>query len=306
MKVGYNSTDLGVTCVAYTPDRASFVDFTTPLLERVTKWVSKAPGKKSSAMSLTKIFDTTSWLLTFVSMVLVSAILIAANKLENYIGSRKLDFVLLIFTPLAMLNAEAMPTDDVTNKKSRRVYTRNIILLHWSVMGMVLAFCFLCNLRAMILKPSMETPVDTSQELLAKGKTPIVVAGLWQEYLLHSVNEWQRKAETVALILPNPTYIQQNLYSLVQEAETHSVLAMPEEIAHALKNKKNSPETHFSKENLGSYYSSWVTSKLSPWKKLLDSHIGLIQQVSFQLGRIMQYITLLLGWNKPKRFEDSL
>ena len=34
LKVGYNSTDLGVTCMAYTAERASFVDYTTPLLER--------------------------------------------------------------------------------------------------------------------------------------------------------------------------------------------------------------------------------------------------------------------------------
>ena len=266
--------------MAYTAERASFVDYTTPLLERVTKWVSKAPGKKTSATNLLNIFDKSSWFLTLCSMVLVSSVLIAAYKLEHHFGRKKPDIVLLIFTPLAMLNAEALPTDDVNQKKLRRGFTRNFILLHWSVMGMVLLFCFLCNLRAMILKPLMESPIDTSEEIILKGMTPIVVAGLWQEYLINSVNKWQRKAETMALIVPNPTFLKQNLETLVQQDGTHSLMAIPDRIAHALKNQKNSPAIHFSKENLISYYRSWMTSKLSPWKKIVDDHIGLTQQVS--------------------------
>ena len=78
--------NLGITTIAYTTERASFVEYTTPLYERVTKWVSKAPGKKSSATNLLQIFDKTSWLLTLVSMMIVSFVLIAAYKLESHFG----------------------------------------------------------------------------------------------------------------------------------------------------------------------------------------------------------------------------
>ena len=147
-------------------------------------------------------------------------------------------------------------------------------------MGMVLVFCFLCNLRAMILKPTMEKPIDTTQDLVLEGKTPIIVAGLWTNYMATSPNQWHRKANDIALILPNPALVVENFETLVQQAGTHSVMASPNEIAYALKGRKKSPAIHFSKEKIKPYYSSWVTYKQSPWKDILDYHIGIMQQVS--------------------------
>ena len=80
-------------------------------------------------------------------MLLVSCVLIAANKLEHFFGGKKLDVVFLMLTPLAMLNAESMPADDRSRKKLGGTFTRKFVLLNWSLMGMVLVFCFLCNLR---------------------------------------------------------------------------------------------------------------------------------------------------------------
>ena len=61
------------------------------------------------------------------------------------------------------------------------------------------------------------------------------------------------------------------------------MIALPEEITYAVKQDlwykdKKKPVFHFSKENLDSYYVGWVTRKLSPWKTLVDDHIGIIQQ----------------------------
>ena len=111
------------------------------------KWVCKAPGKITSATNLIRIFDKFSWILTLASMLLVSCALIAAYKLEHFFGGKKLDIVFLMLTPLGMLNAESMPADDRSRKKLGGTFTRKFILLNWSLMGMVLVFCFLCNLR---------------------------------------------------------------------------------------------------------------------------------------------------------------
>ena len=244
------------------------------------KWVTKAPGKKAVATNIIRIFDSTSWILTFASMLLMSCFLIAAYKLEHICGGKKPDIVLLMLTPLAMLNAEAMPGDDGTKKSSRGKFTQNFLFLNWSVMGMVLVFCFLCNLRAMILKPTMEKPIDTTQDLVLEGKTPIIVGGLFTNYMATSPNQWHRKANDIALILTNPALVVENFETLVQQAGTHSVMASPNEIAYALKGRKKSPAIHFSKEKIKPYYSSWVTYKQSPWKDILDYHIGIMQQVS--------------------------
>ena len=96
-------------------------------------------------------------------------------------------------------------------------------------------------------------------------------------------------------------FIKKNLETLVLQDGTHSVMATPPVIANALKNNRNSAATHFSKENIGSYYSSWVISKLSPWKKIVNDHIGLIQQVT-SLTIIAQNTVgfLFLGWHRSK------
>ena len=52
----------------------------------------------------------------------------------------------------------------------------------------------------------MESPIDTTKELILSGTTPIVPAGLWPDYLLNSVNEWQLKAGTTAFILEDPSF----------------------------------------------------------------------------------------------------
>ena len=249
------------------------------------KWVSKAPSKKTSATNLLRIFDKTSWILTFASMLVVSCSLIAAYKLGHISGGKKPDIVLLILTPLAMFNAEAMPVDveQVTRRKSRGEFTRNFLFLNWSVMGMILVFCFLCNLRAMILKPTLEKPMDSTQDLFLQGKTPIIISGLYTHYMETSINQWHRKAREIAHVIPNPSYIKESLETLVQQDGTHSLMAPPPEIAYSLKNQKNSPAIHFSQEDIDPYYVGWVTAKQSPWKAILDYHVGIIQQASYPL-----------------------
>ena len=59
----------------------------------------------------------------------------------------------------------------------------------------------------------------------------------------------------------------------------HCAMAYQQDIAYAFKDYKNAPAIHFSQENLRPYYSSWVISKQSPWKDILDKHIGITQQV---------------------------
>ena len=145
---------------------------------------------------------------------------------------------------------------------------------------MILVFCFQCNLRAMILKPSLENPIDTTKDIVLKGKTPIIVSGLFTNLMETSSNQWHREAREIAQVIPNPSFIKKNLETVVLQDGTHSVMASPPEIAYALNDQKNSPALHFSKENIDFYYISWVTAKQSPWKNILDDHIGLIQQAS--------------------------
>lgn len=258
------------------------------MLEGVVKWVTKAPEKKSSATNLLRIFDKTSWGLTFFSMLVVSLSLVVAYRVGTYYGMKPNDVCSTIFVPLAMLNAEGFPRETTVQSRNffSRGFSQNCILLNWSVFGMVLVFCFLCNLRAMILKPQMEAPIDTTKDLILSGTTPIVIAGFWQDYLLTSVNLWERKAGASDFIQQNSGDTEHHLKSKVQKDGTHAAISQPEEIAYAVKHdpwykNKQKPVFHFSKESLRPYYIGWVTGKLSPWKKIVDQHIGIILQAGY-------------------------
>ena len=99
-----------------------------------------------------------------------------------------------MLTPLAMLNAEGFDTFNENSSTSKKFFskgfTRNFILLHWSVMGMIIAFSFLCNLRAMILKPQMERPIDTTKDLNLSGTAPMALTPIYAN-LLRNAPDWQ-------------------------------------------------------------------------------------------------------------------
>ena len=233
-------------------------------------------------------------------MVSVGLSLLLAYKVGSYYGLEECDSVLTLLTPLAILNAESFPKRCMNDGKSNHFFSkgfsRNFVFLHWSVMGMLLVFCFTCNLRAMILKPQMETTKDTTKDLIISGTTPIVVKGFNQENLLkNSVNEWQQKAFESKFSQEDSADTEYNLKNLVQKEGTHAVIANPEEIAYAVKNDpyykdQNKPVFHISQESLESYYVGWVTGKISPWKKTVDDHIGLILQVSKIYVNIYNFI----------------
>ena len=133
--------------------------------------------------------------------------------------------------------------------------------------------------RAMILKPTLEMPIDTTKDLVLQGKIPTLPLGLWGEYLATSSNQWHRKAKEIAIGTQNPSDMTKNLELVLKKDGKHCAMASQPDTAYAFKDYKNAPAIHFSRENLRPYYSSWVISKQSPWKDILDKHIGITQQV---------------------------
>ena len=304
MQVGYNLSDLGITCLGYTAERATIIDYAGPLMEVGMHWVSNAPGKLSHATNILTIFDKTSWLLIFVSMVLVRLVLIAAYLVAHHFGSKKPDITLLLLEPLETMNAEALPVDDRTKKQTRKGCTQSFIFLFWSVIGTLLVLLFLCNYRTMMLKPTMGKPIDTTKDLVLSGNTPIIVAGIWVDILESSTNEWHRKAAQMGLLIPSPTLIKQNLKTLVQAEGTHSLMIIPSELAYILKDQENSRAVHFSKESIMPYFTGMALTKLSPWKKIIDHHILLIHEVDTFAFHTVN--ALFIGWIISKTEIESL
>ena len=248
-------------------------------LERTEKWVSKAPGKKMLLTNILEIFDLTSWFFILASMVLMSLMLIAVHKVQHYLGGENQDISLSIITPLAMLTAENI---SATAKTSRSLLlTRSFLLLLWSVMGSMIIFFFACNLRAMLLKPARDAPINMSKDLIEQGKTPIIVTTAYQYIIANSPNEWQKMTAKTALVLPNPLHIKSNLEKLVQADGTHAMTGNVYGIAWRMRDQENQIAIHFSQENLYSYYTGWIMGKKSPWKNVMNQYLGLFKQVNY-------------------------
>ena len=252
------------------------------------KWISKAPGKKVSVTNLLQMFDLTSWLLIIASLVVMSVMLITVQKIQHQLGGEDQDIFLSIITPIAMLTAENI-SSTVRNSRPNQLFTRNFLLRMWSVMGTIIVFLFVCNLRAMLLKPARDTPIDTTKELLLQEKIPIVVKTQDKQFLEASPNVWQREAGQNALMVGDPNNMTTFIEKLIQTDGTH-VIEMPVVGLWRLRHQKKQIPLHFSEENLYSYYLPWVMAKKSPWKNMINNHLQLYMQVRLFLNQSIQFI----------------
>ena len=269
------------------------------------RWVSKPPQKLPPATNLLRTFDETSWLLIFVSMLIISLVLVFISHVSLKYGFGTHDRITLLLLPFQMMNAEPFPS--WFNKKKRnhnnrqndrtseepelsRVlnpgFTGNYLLLMWSFAGMFITLAFMSNTRAMLMKPIFEKPIDTTETLLQKGKIPINsnAGGFWQEYLVNSVNEWESIAGKTGIAFESGPERKFLIQHSVKKDGTHVSLENNEAIAYLTLTDpryKNltPPVFHISRETIRPYYHGWVFMKGSIWREKIDKHILLLQQV---------------------------
>ena len=152
---------------------------------------------------------------------------------------------------------------------------------------MFISFAFMSNIRATLLKPSYETPVDSTEELLKRGITPINSnGGFWEEYLLSSINPWERLAGEKGITFESGSQQQRLIREKVKMEGSHASLENTEAIAYlSLVDPQYkslpAPVFHLSKEHIRPHYHGWVLRKGSAWKELIDQHILLCAQVLY-------------------------
>ena len=163
-------------------------------------------------------------------------------------------------------------------------FSANFVLLNWSILGSIIAYAFLANFKVMLLKPVLEAPIDTVQEIVDKGLTPIVVDGgqYWIEFLENS---------------PNPLYQQLAEYTINPKNKEERLKLMEEKIisdgthvylAESLDSEdKKLGEFYKGKETLGGNvpWTVWIVNKKWPLSDHLARHILRYQQV----GRHRRY-----------------
>ena len=120
-----------------------------------------------------------------------------------------LDSFLILIFPLGTLTAENLSISFQKNMKTKTQikkkkinsffspgFAGNGVLLLWTVMASFITMAFLSNIRATLLKPAYEPPIDSTEDIFKQGKIPIInfEGSFWSRYLKTSNNSWERKA----------------------------------------------------------------------------------------------------------------
>ena len=95
-----------------------------------------------------------------------------------------------------MLNSEDFPKWFQFEKMKRGMSSLSgkTVLLTWSLVNMILMFSFVSMLRATMMRPVMEQPIDNTRSLIESGKTPMMTFGkFWLDYMRTSENIWYRQ-----------------------------------------------------------------------------------------------------------------
>ena len=214
-EVGHGDWDLGVTAISYNHERGSFIDFTFQVGLDGTVWVSRPPQPLPPIRNISLIFDIPSWILIIVSVLVVTVTLIIIVNFNNaglsssvrltdvaFISLRDSlvlnEYLFSLFVCIRMLNSESFP------KWFRRGPARLsglITLLTWSLANMMLMFAFVSMLRAAMMRPVSEKPIDTTRDLVESGKTPMMTFGtFWADFMKTSENYWHRQVELMVLL----------------------------------------------------------------------------------------------------------
>ena len=168
----------------YSPERYTLIDYSHVIGDTALRWISKSPGKLPPVTNIIRIFDFYSWLMIGVSLLSFTAACLIFNKLSQSYGVvPPLDTTLSFFFPLAALTGEKMPRCFEMKQKSNKKsvfspgFAGNGLLLLWTVMGSFLSMGFLSNIRAIILLPVYEDPIDSTEDIFQQGKIPAVGIG---------------------------------------------------------------------------------------------------------------------------------
>ena len=208
--------------------------------------------------------------MVLVSMVAVCASLLLASFFGVQYGVGTTDVISVLLTPFQTLNAEFLPAwfdkkprlpkmkKSGTHPFLNQGFSGNLMLLLWAVMGSFIVMAFLSNIRAMLLKPVYEKPIDSTKIILDVGKVPLIPAGgLWENHFKASENVWER------LAAKDGTFFDQRDRDLTEKyfkedvhtSGTHVMMVSVSEVAYKVQNeeyfkKLSSPVFHVSKERL--------------------------------------------------------
>ena len=163
-------------------------------------------------------------------------------------------------------------------------------LLVWSIFGGVLLYAFNSNFLSMLVSPSFENTLDTGDDILEAGMSPISKDSTFYKSIFEtSTNPTMIKLGKTALYTkewqPNSLIIQK-----VLNERTHAWLIGSIPFVEYLPYRW----FHKSRESIGSaIWSCWIVNKQWKNQEQLQKHILFFQQVNYNWFGLVRFILLV-------------
>ncbi|XP_023332894.1 uncharacterized protein LOC111704780 [Eurytemora carolleeae] len=254
-----------------------------PIDLEASVWVSKYPGKRSPVDNIIKVFDRYTWFALLGSLALTSLVLFVIVNVLRSLGFKQPDNVLVLLAPFSILNAEPMPEWFLISNK--RVYSGSILMMTFALFSTLVIFAFSSNLRAILLSPNYEVPIDTSRQIAEKKMyVALSPGGAWHyNYLLTSSDPDRVDMMDRVLFISD----REERCTIAPQEKTNVCLGDKESTLNFVKNNpifpKNKPILYFSKEQIRPYFYGWVVQNNSIWTEIVNNHILLGHQEFFSL-----------------------
>ena len=157
-----------------------------------------------------------------------------------------------------------------------RGFSANMILLIWYFCGGVCLWGFEGNILALMFKPVYEDPVDTIEEVIARGLIPVTYNYGWKYHFERSSNQMYRDLAKIIVVPSDNEELLTILEYQVQGNATHVYIGN-----HVYENMKDMGLWHFSQEIIerSNPYLVWITNKMFYLSEDLAKHILIYQQV---------------------------
>ena len=153
-----------------------------------------------------------------------------------------------------------------------------MVLLIWYFCGGVCLWGFEGNILALMFKPVYEDPVDTAEDIIARGLIPVIPPGGWAipNMFALSDNQLYRDLAKKMIVAVDLKQLFTLLEYQVQGNATHVYLGN-----HIYGNMKELGLWHFSQEVIEEFnpYLVWITNKMFYLGEDLAKHILIYQQV---------------------------
>jgi hypothetical protein len=108
-----------------------------------------------------------------------------------------------------------------------RGFSANLVLLLWFYFGGVCLWAFEGNILALMFKKVYENPVDTVEDVIARGLIPVLVPGarFYVDHLAQSDNKLYRDLASITVVAEDYAQLYDLIENGVQGAATHVYLS---------------------------------------------------------------------------------